>query len=75
MKTYQHFATVLAHLLGSDTAVRLTVNGYMPLEVGKCVGKWCQSGLKVLVQHQYPGHSRNQGVAHGTVSTIGPHGA
>ena len=37
--------------------------------------EWKQSGLKVLVQHQYPGHSRNQGVAHGTVSTIGPHGA
>ena len=31
MKTYQHFATVLARLLGTDTAVRLTVNGYMPL--------------------------------------------
>jgi hypothetical protein len=33
MKTYQHFATVLAGLLGSDTAVRLTVDGYMPLSV------------------------------------------
>lgn len=33
MKTYQHFATVLAHLLGSDTAVRLTVDGFMPLLV------------------------------------------
>ena len=33
MKTYQHFATVLAQLLGSDTAVRLTANGYMPLSV------------------------------------------
>ena len=31
MKTYQHLATVLAHLLGNDTAVRLTANGYMPL--------------------------------------------
>src|SRR3989442_12449522 len=37
--------------------------------------KWGQSGLKVLVQHLYPGRSRNQGVAHGTVSTIDPHGA
>src|SRR2546428_775654 len=34
-----------------------------------------QSGLKVLVQHLYPGRSRNQGVAHGTVSTIDSHGA
>ena len=33
MKIYQHFATVLAQLLGSDTAVRLTANGYMPLSV------------------------------------------
>ena len=33
MKTYQHFATVLAQLLGNDTAVRLTVDGYMPLSV------------------------------------------
>ena len=33
------------------------------------------SGLKILVQHLYPGRSRSQGVAHGTVSTIEPHGA
>lgn len=33
MKTHQHFATVLAQLLGSDAAVRLTVNGYMLLSV------------------------------------------
>lgn len=33
MKTYQHFATVLAQFLGNDTAVRFTVNGYMPLSV------------------------------------------
>ena len=33
MKTYQHFATVLTQLLGTDTAVRLTVKGYMPLSV------------------------------------------
>ena len=33
MKIYQHFATVLAQLLGNETAVRLTVNGYMPLSV------------------------------------------
>ena len=33
MNTYQHFATVLAGLLGNETAVRLTVNGYMPLSI------------------------------------------
>jgi len=33
MKTYQHFATVLTRLLGTDTAVRLTVPGFMPLSV------------------------------------------
>src|SRR5213594_2909293 len=33
------------------------------------------SGFKVLVQHRYPGQSRNQGVAHGTISTLEPHGA
>ena len=38
MKTYQHFATVPADFLGNDTAVRLTVNGYMPLSV-ECIGQ------------------------------------
>ena len=33
MKTYQHFATVLAQLLGNEIDIRLTVNGYMPLSV------------------------------------------
>ena len=33
MKTYPHFATVLTRLLGTDTAVRLTVPGFMPLSV------------------------------------------
>jgi hypothetical protein len=33
MKTYEHFATVLTALLGTDTAVRLTVDGYMPLSI------------------------------------------
>jgi len=32
-------------------------------------------GLKILVQHLYPGRSRNQGVAHGTVSPTVSHGA
>lgn len=33
MDTYQSFANMLLQLLGSDTAVRLTVEGYMPLSV------------------------------------------
>ena len=33
MKTYQHLASVLTQLLGNETAVRLTVNGYMPLSI------------------------------------------
>jgi hypothetical protein len=33
MKTYQRFAQTLTHLLGTDTAVRLTVDGFMHLSV------------------------------------------
>ena len=33
MKTYEHFASVLTQLLGNETAVRLTVPGFMPLSV------------------------------------------
>jgi len=33
MKTYQSFAKTLEALLAGDTAVRLTVDGYMPLSV------------------------------------------
>ena len=33
MNTYQHFASALTQLLGNETAVRLTVNGYMPLSI------------------------------------------
>lgn len=33
MKTYQQFATVLTGLLGADTAVRINVDGYMPLSI------------------------------------------
>ena len=32
-KAYQHFAKVLTDLLGNDTAIRLTVNRYMPLSL------------------------------------------
>lgn len=33
MKTYQDFAKKLLQLLGNDTAVRLTVPGFMPLSI------------------------------------------
>ena len=33
MKIYQQFATVLTSLLGADTAVRIRVEGYMPLSI------------------------------------------
>ena len=37
MNTYQHFASVLTQLLGNETAVRLTVKGYMPFTVNTSV--------------------------------------
>ena len=37
-ETDHHFATVLNQLLGRDTAIRLTVSGYMPLSV-EAIGK------------------------------------
>ena len=33
MNTYQSFATILAQLLATDTAVRIRVDGYMPLSI------------------------------------------
>ena len=33
MNTYQSFATILAQLLGTDTAVRIRVDSYMPLSI------------------------------------------
>ena len=33
MKTYQSFAKTLTALLGTDTAVRIRVEGYMPLSI------------------------------------------
>ena len=33
MKIYQKFAIVLTSLLGADTAVRIRVDGYMPLSI------------------------------------------
>ncbi len=50
MKTYQHFATVLAQLLGNDTAIRLTVNGYMPLSVEN-IGQSAEGNRLVSICH------------------------
>ena len=50
MKTYQHFATVLAHLLGSDTAVLLTVNSYMPLSV-EHIGQSAEGNRLISICH------------------------
>jgi len=36
---------------------------------------WFLSEFKVLVQHQYPGSSRTEGVAHGSLSSVDSHGA
>jgi hypothetical protein len=50
MNTYQHFATVLAQLLGNDTAVRLTVNGYMPLSV-EHIGHSAEGNRLIAISH------------------------
>ena len=50
MKTYEHFATVLAGLLGSDTAIRLTVDGYMPLSV-EDIGQSAEGNRLISICH------------------------
>ena len=50
MKTYQHFATVLTGLLGSDTAIRLTVDGYMPLSV-EYIGQSAEGNRLISICH------------------------
>lgn len=50
MNTYQYFATVLTQFLGSDTAIRLTVNGYMPLAVEN-IGQSADGNRLVSVCH------------------------
>lgn len=49
-KTYQHFAKVLAHLLGDDTAVRLTVDGFMPLSV-EGIGHSADGNRLIAISH------------------------
>ena len=50
MKTYQHFASVLTDLLGSDTAIRLTVDGYMPLSV-EDIGQSAKGNRLIAISH------------------------
>jgi len=50
MNTYQHFATVLSQLLGNDTAVRLTVKGYMPLSV-EHIGQSAEGNRLIAISH------------------------
>ena len=50
MKTYQYFATVLAQLLGNDTAVRLTANSYMPLSV-EHIGQSAEGNRLIAICH------------------------
>ena len=50
MKTYQYFATVLASLLGNETAVCLTVNGYMPLSV-EDIGQSTDGHRLIAISH------------------------
>ena len=50
MKTYQHFASVLTQLLGTDTAIRLTVGGYMPLSV-KDIGQSADGNRLISICH------------------------
>ena len=50
MKTYQHFASVLTQLLANDTAVRLTVEGYMPLSVEN-IGQSAEGNRLVSICH------------------------
>jgi len=50
MKFYQHFATVLAQLLGNDAAVRITVNGYMPLSI-EAIGQSAEGHRLIAICH------------------------
>lgn len=50
MKTYQHFATVLTGLLATDTAIRLTVDGYMPLSV-EDIGQSAEGNRLISICH------------------------
>ena len=50
MNIYQHFATVLSQLLAHDTAIRLTVEGYMPLSV-EIIGQSAEGNRLIAICH------------------------
>ena len=50
MKTYQHFASVLSQLLGKDTAVRITVEGFMPLSIEN-IGNSAEGNRLIAISH------------------------
>lgn len=49
-KTYQHFAQVLTELLATDTAIRLTVTGYMPLSI-EAIGHSAEGNRLISICH------------------------
>lgn len=50
MKTYQSFAKALLTLLGADTAVRLRVDGYMPLSI-EAIGTSADGNRLISICH------------------------
>lgn len=50
MKTYQSFAKALVTLLGSDTAVRIRVDGYMPLSI-EAIGTSADGNRLISICH------------------------
>lgn len=50
MKTYQSFAKALLTLLGSDTAVRIRVEGYMPLSI-EAIGTSAEGNRLIAISH------------------------
>lgn len=50
MNTYQHFASLLTQLLGNDTAIRLTVEGYMSLSV-EAIGQSAEGNRLISISH------------------------
>ena len=50
MNTSQHFATVLTQLLGNDTAVRITAEGFMPLSV-ETIGQSAEGNRLIAICH------------------------
>jgi len=50
MKTYQSFAKALLTLLGADTAVRIRVDGYMPLSI-EAIGTSADGNRLISICH------------------------